>query len=166
MYEALAYNSDLRIAAARIDVAAASVRAASSPLWPQIQFLARGGGEMGGDASGLQGAGFFASWELDFWGRVRAEKAASQQAYESARLDAAYARQSIAALVAKSWVLAVEARLDRQLARDMLIASEQNTALIVERQRVGIGDEYDVALAQANVAVVPRHGAQPRPRRT
>jgi len=151
VYEALAYNADLRIAAARIDVAAASVRAASSPLWPQIQFIGRGGGEMGGDASGLQGAGFFASWELDFWGRVRAERAASQQAYESARLDTAYARQSIAALVAKSWVLAVEARLGRQLARDMLVASEQNTALIVERQRVGIGDEYDVALAQANI---------------
>ena len=33
-----------------------------------------------------------------------------------------------------------------------------------DRLRIGRGDEYDVALAQANVATLPRHGAQPRPR--
>ena len=48
----------------------------------------------------------------------------------------------------------------------MVASSEQLVSLARDRQRVGSGDEYDVALAQANVATLPRHGAQPRARRT
>jgi multidrug efflux system outer membrane protein len=149
--EALAYNTDLRMAAARVDVAAAYVRAAGSPLWPQVNLLARGGGHMGGDSSGLQGVGLFASWELDVWGRVRSEKAAAEMNYESARLDAEYARQSVVALVVKAWVLAIEARLARALTENMQGAAEQLATLAGDRLRVGVGDEYDLSLAQANV---------------
>jgi len=149
--EALAYNTDLRTAAARVDLAAAYVRAASSPIWPQVNLLARGGGKMGGDSTGLQGVGLFASWELDLWGRVRAEKAGAEMQYESARLDAEYARQSVAALVAKAWVIAIEARLEKARTDEMLKAAEQLASLARDRLRVGIGDEYEVALAQANV---------------
>lgn len=149
--EALAYNTDLRVAATRVELAAAYLQAASSPAWPQVNAVARGGGKMGGDASGLQGVGLFASWELDLWGRVRAEKVASEEQYESARLDSQYARQSVTALVVKAWVLAIEARLAKARADEMLAVSEQLTSLGRDRLRVGVGDEYDVALAQANV---------------
>jgi hypothetical protein len=70
--EAVGYNADLRIAAARVDAAVAYLAAAKSPAWPQVNLVARGGGEMSGDSSGLSGVGLFASWELDLWGRVRA----------------------------------------------------------------------------------------------
>src|SRR5207344_1195110 len=105
--EAIAYNADLRIAAARVDAAAGYLAAASSPIWPQVNLVARGGGKMSGDSSGLSGVGLFASWELDLWGRVRAEKTAAEMQYEATLLDVEYARQSIAALVAKAWVLAI-----------------------------------------------------------
>ncbi len=149
--EALAYNTDLRTAAARVDLAAAYLRAAASPLYPQVNLMARGGGQMGGDTSGLQGVGLFATWELDLWGRVRAEKTASEVQYESAQLDAAYARQSIAAMVTKAWVLAIEARLAKAQAEEMQKSSEQLASLSGDRLRVGSGDEYEVAVAQANV---------------
>src|SRR5271155_4472516 len=149
--EALAYNSDLRLAAARVDVAAGYLQAAGSPLWPQVNLVARGGGKMGGDASGLQGLGLFASWELDVWGRVRAEKAATEMQYNAARLDAEYARQSVAALVAKGWLLAIEARLAKGRSEEMQRSAEQLASLTRDRLRVGVGDEYDVAVAQANV---------------
>src|SRR5499427_7366685 len=149
--EAIAYNADLRIAAARVDVAAASLAAAQSPAWPQVNLLARGGGKMSGDSTGLQGVGLFASWELDLWGRVRAEARASSYQYESAKLDAEYARQSLAALVVKAWVLAVESRLQKAQAEASLKAAEELASLTRDRLRVGSGDEYAVALAQANV---------------
>ena len=114
--EALAYNSDLRLAAARVEQAVAYLSAAKSPLWPQVNLMARGGGKMSGDSSGLEGVGLFASWELDLWGRVRAVTRSTELQYESAQLDAEFARQSIAALTAKGWVLAVEARLAREQA--------------------------------------------------
>ncbi len=149
--EALAYNSDLRIAASRVDAAAAYLAAAESPLWPQVNLVARGGGKMSGDSSGLQGVGLFASWELDLWGRVRAVTRATEMQYESAQLDAEFARQSIAALTAKGWILAVEARLSKAQGEAMLKASQQLASLARDRLRVGNGDEYDVAVAQANV---------------
>lgn len=149
--EGLAYNTDLRLAAARVESAEAYLRVAGSPLWPQVNLVARGGGKMGGDSTGLQGVGLFASWELDLWGRVRAERAAAEGQYESARLDAEYARQSIAALVAKAWVLAIEARLAKARAEQMQAAAMQLVAFARDRLRVGAGDDFDVALAQANV---------------
>jgi outer membrane protein, multidrug efflux system len=149
--EAIAYNADLRIAVSRVDIAAAYLAGAKSPLWPQVNLLGRGGGKMSGDSSGLSGLGLFASWELDLWGRVRATVRSTELQYESTALDAEYARQSIAALVVKGWVLAVESRLQRAQAEAALKSSEELASLARDRLRVGNGDEYDVAVAQANV---------------
>jgi outer membrane protein TolC len=98
--EALANNPDLGVAAARIEQAAGFVKASGATLYPQVSLMARGGGRMSGDSSGLEGAGVFATWELDLWGRVRAERQTARLQYDSTALDAEYARQSIAALVA------------------------------------------------------------------
>jgi NodT family efflux transporter outer membrane factor (OMF) lipoprotein len=149
--EAMAYNADLRVAQARVEQAAAYLKASGATLYPQVNLLARGGGKMS-DSSGLSGFGFFASWELDLWGRVRAGQAFAQQQYEAAQLDAEYARQSIAALVAKGWFLATEARLQKAQAQAMAESSGQLVSLAQDRLRVGRGDEYDVTLAQINVA--------------
>jgi NodT family efflux transporter outer membrane factor (OMF) lipoprotein len=106
---------------------------------------------MGGDSSGLQGVGLFADWELDLWGRVRSERAATTAGYESAVADAEYARQSVAALVAKSYFLATEAALQQKLAQDMVASAQQLATLADQRQRVGRGDGYDLAIARASV---------------
>ena len=67
-------------------------------------------------------------------------------------LDAEYARQSIAALSAKGWILAIEARMQTGASRARCCARRSSLlALARDRLRVGIGGEYDVALAQANV---------------
>jgi NodT family efflux transporter outer membrane factor (OMF) lipoprotein len=148
--EAMAYNPDLRVAATRVEVAAEYVDIADSTLYPQVNLLARGGGQTGGDASGIQGVGLYADWELDLWGRVRSERAAAAASYESVVADTEYARQSVAALVAKSYFLAVEASLQLGLAEQMVASADQLAALAEQRQRVGKGDGYDAALARAN----------------
>jgi len=150
--EALAYNVDLQSAAARVESAAASVKAAGATLYPQVHLLARGGGAMSGDSSGLEGVGIFANWELDVWGRVRAGRALTQEQYGASELDRLYARQSLAALVAKSWFLATEARLQKAVADEMSAAAARSVALALHRQRIGVGDEYDVTLARASLA--------------
>ena len=149
--EALAYNTDLQMAAARVEQAAAYAKLAGATIYPAVNLLARGGGKLGGDQSGLSGVGLFANWELDIWGRARAERTAGLQAYEAAVADAEYARQSIAATAAKSWMLAIEARLQQQIAAEIVRSSELTVGLAGDRLRVGAGDEYDVTLAQANL---------------
>jgi NodT family efflux transporter outer membrane factor (OMF) lipoprotein len=148
--EALAFNPDLMVAAARVEQAAGYVKLSGATLYPQVNLL--GTGSLGQDSSGVQGVGVFLNWELDLWGRIRAGRAASQDQYVSAELDAEYARQSLAALVAKGWFLATEARLQRAIAADMAAAAERQLGLAQDRQRVGVGDEYDVAQARASLA--------------
>ena len=149
--EAMANNLDLRVAAARVQVASEYVKLADATLYPQVNVLARGGGKMGGDATGLQGVGLFADWELDLWGRLRAERAATAAGYESVVADTEYARQSVAALVAKAYFLAVEATLQLRLAEDTVATSQRLVSLAEQRQNIGKGDGYDTSLARASL---------------
>ena len=149
--EAMAHNADLRVAAARVEAAAASARVAGAAIWPSVAIQGRGGGSMSGDNSGIQGLGLFASWEADLWGRVRSERYAAQATYEAATLDAAYARESIAALVAKSWILAREATLQRGIAEGMVDSSKALAGLAGDRLRIGKGNEAEMVEAEANI---------------
>jgi NodT family efflux transporter outer membrane factor (OMF) lipoprotein len=96
--------------------------------------------------------GIFASWELDLWGRVRSGREAARLQLLSAELSTAYAQQSLSAMVAKSWFVASEARLQKAVADDMVAAAEKLVKLARERQRVGVGNEYDVSVAEASLA--------------
>lgn len=152
--EALAHNTDLQVAAARVAQARGYARAAGAAIYPSVSLLARGGGQLSGDDSGLSGLLVSASWELDLWGRVRAGRAAARAQYASAESDLEYARQSLAALVAKSWFLATEARLQKGIADDMVRSSEQLVDLARQRLKVGAGNDYDVAVAEASLGGV------------
>jgi NodT family efflux transporter outer membrane factor (OMF) lipoprotein len=148
--EAIAYNPDLQISAARVEAAEASARAAGAALYPQVNLAGHGGGKGGGDGSGVQLIGLFASWEIDLWGKLRAQRAAATAQYESTALDAAYARESIAALVAKSWFLAREAAVQRAIAGDMIQSANALTDLSRDRVRIGKSDELEVSQAEAS----------------
>ena len=148
--EALVFNPDLRVAAARVEQAAGYVKSSGATLYPQVNLL--GTGSLGQDSSGVQGIGLFANWEIDLWARIRSGREGMRNQYSSTDLDAEYARQSLAALVAKSWFLATEARQQKAIADDMATAAERQLGLAQDRLRVGIGNDYDVSLARAAMA--------------
>jgi len=147
--DALAHNADSRVGATRVDQARLHARLAGAQLGPSVDLLARGGGKLSGDGSGLQGGVLTASWELDLWGRVRAGRAAALASAAGAQADYEYARQSIAALVVKSWVLLTEAGLQLQAAKETVRASDELIRLADKRLTVGAGDEQELATAKA-----------------
>ena len=147
--EAIAHNADLRVAAARVEQAVLYARLAGAKLYPSVDLLARGGGKMSGDGSGLQGGVLSVNWELDLWGRVRYGRAAAAADAASAQSDFEFGRQSIAALVAKSWFLATEAGLQAEIARGTLRDDEELVRLAETRSRVGVGNDEDVFVARA-----------------
>ena len=148
--EALTYNANLRVSAARVEQAAAYVRVAGGELYPAASFLARPGGKLGGDGSGLKGWLVSASWEVDLWGRVRYGARAAQDQYASAVADAQYARQSIAALVVKAWFGAIEAQQQYELALEMVRHANELQGLAQQRLRIGGGTEIDVGNAEVS----------------
>ena len=133
--EAIAHNADLRVGATRVEQAQLHAKLAGAKLYPSVDLLARGGGKLSGDGSGIQGGVLTATWELDLWGRVRYGRAASAAQAASAEADFEYARQSIAALVAKSWFLATEAGLQIEAARETIRANEELVRLADDRTR-------------------------------
>jgi multidrug efflux system outer membrane protein len=148
--EALAYNADLQVAAARVEQAAGYVKVANASLLPSLGALALGGGKSGG-SGGLDGIWLNASLELDIWGRVRYGGAAAEEQSAAAAADYAYARQSLAATVAKAWFTAVEAGLQRAIAQEALRSAQALLRVAEERLRVGNGNEQAVAEARAGV---------------
>jgi len=149
--EAIANNADLRVGAARVEEAMLYAKLAGARLYPSVDLLGRAGLKMSGDNSGLQGALLTATWELDLWGRVRYGRAAAAADAESAQADFVYARESIAALVAKSWFLATEAGLQAEQARQTITEGESLVRLSQDRSRVGAGNDEDVYVARASL---------------
>jgi multidrug efflux system outer membrane protein len=149
--EAIAHNADLRVGAARVEQAQLHAKLAGARLWPAADLLARGGGKLSGDGSGLQGGVLSVTWEVDLWGRVRYGRAASAAQAAAAAADFEYAQQSIAALVAKSWFLAIEASLQADAARETIRANEELVRLSDDRARIGVGNQADVYSARATV---------------
>ena len=149
--EALAHNANLQAAAARVSQAEAYLGIARGGLYPTVAALGRAGGDMGGDASGLEGGIVTASWELDIWGRVRYERRALEAQYVATALELEFAQQSLAGLVAKSWFLATEAVLQREIALSMVDIATGLLGLAEERLRIGIGSEFEVVSARASI---------------
>ena len=147
--EALAYNADLQVSAARVERAAAYVRVASASLLPTVGVAGLAGGKSGG-SGGLDGIWLNASLELDIWGRVRYGQVAAEEQAAAFAVDYAYARQSLAATVAKSWFLAIEAGLQRAIAQDAVRAADLLLRIAQDRLRIGNGNEQAVAEARAS----------------
>jgi NodT family efflux transporter outer membrane factor (OMF) lipoprotein len=151
--EALAYNADLQVAAARVEQAAGALQVAGAPMLPSLVVPGTYSGKSGG-GGGLNALFLNASLELDVWGRLRYGEAAARSQSDAAQADFAYARQSLAAMVARSWFLAIEAGLQRVLVEDALRAALELQRVAQERLRVGVGNDQAVAEAAANVGGV------------
>jgi outer membrane protein, multidrug efflux system len=148
--EALRHNADLQVAAARVAQAAGMLQVASGSLLPAVGIPGTYSGKSG-SGGGLNALFLNASLELDVWGRLRYGEAAAQAQSEATQADFAYARQSLAAMVAKGWYLAIEAGLQRALAEEALRAAQELHRVAGERYRIGVGDEQAVAEAAASV---------------
>lgn len=151
--EALRRNPDLRAAAARVEQSAAYAEIAQAQLLPSLSLFGTGGVKnSGGDmGSALSGAMLAVSWEPDLWGRLRYGRNAANEDYASAQADYEFARQSMAAQVARSWFLATETRLQLAAAQEMVKSSGELVRLSEDRQRIGSGSNRDVSLSRANL---------------
>lgn len=152
--EALVANPDLRVASARMRQSGELLVQARAALIPWVGIGGTGGIKEsggGGDAtSAMQGIVAAASWELDLWGRVRYARNAAAEDNVSAQADYEFARQSIAAAVARAWFTAIQLTEQARLAGQMFESSSQLASLAGDRERVGAGTDVDSAMARAN----------------
>jgi outer membrane protein, multidrug efflux system len=157
--EAVANNRDLQAAVTQIEVANNIVTQAHSQLLPVIAFTgaasvmgrfnqknALGQRKGHNDSSSALGG---VSWEVDLWGRVRSQTAAAKESAASTRNTVLYARQSLAAMVAKVWYLATYTKMLEGFAGLNVRLNQQNLEVVKVQRAVGEVDDIQVDGAQA-----------------
>lgn len=156
--QALAHNTSLQLAAARLAQARALLKSADANRAPQLGANA-GASRQGGDAARAAGtagtvytAGLSASYEVDVMGRLsKASQAAAQDAKASEALLAS-ARLLVQADVAQTYFALRALDAERALVRET-VAAYQDTLKLTER-RYAAGDiaELDVVRVRTEVA--------------
>ncbi len=151
--EAVEGNPDLQMVAAKVDAVRQSVGVVSARLKPMVGAQVGGSTIRDQDQPTSYEAGSVvvgASWELDIWGKVRAQKASAVAQSQAATLQYAWARQSLAALTARAWYLAVETRQLVELNQSSVSIYGELLNLVTLRRAAGKVSDLDVAEATAN----------------
>jgi NodT family efflux transporter outer membrane factor (OMF) lipoprotein len=100
----------------------------------------------------IYGTGIGASWELDVWGRVRSKKAAAQSDSLALEADYEFARQSLAAQVARAYFSAIEAAQQADNARETLTLYEDYLKLTDVRKQQGFASDFELAQVKSRTA--------------
>ena len=154
---ALEHNRDLRVAVARVDEARALAGIARAERFPTVDLAAQRAASL--TPADLSGSGrqlnsqrydvnlAVASFELDFWGRVKSLDDAGRANF----LASDYARQafrlSLIADVANAWLSLLELGERRDLAQATLKSREETRMLIARRRDVGLAGDLDTLQA-------------------
>ncbi|PZO90503.1 MAG: RND transporter [Sphingomonas sanxanigenens] len=156
---ALKNNRDIRIATARVAEARAAWRIEGSALYPELNAV--GAGTRGRSMINLPGLGaqaydvkqvtaqLSASWEIDFWGRLRNLNDAARNQY----LATEEARRAVAtdliAQVANGYLLEREYEEREEIARRTITSREESLRILRRRYEVGSGSKLEMTQAQA-----------------
>ncbi len=146
--EAIANNTNLRVAAARVEVAQQSVTVVGAGMLPQVGAQLGARSTYDRDAGSAHGSyvGYVGvAWEIDVWGRLRAQTDSAAYGARAAAADYAWARESLAALVAKSWYLCIETRQLLTLAEQAVQVYVELLKLVNVRRAAGKDSDLNVA---------------------
>ena len=181
---ALAYNSDLRVAAMRVEEARAAAGLQRATTLPMIGLSAQGvraRTELPLDQIDLSNAGLppplavplenalhqaererilstysagviMPSYEIDFWGKVRAMDQAARDRYLASAEAQQSFRTALLALVTDSWLQGLELQERLQLARQTLANSEESHRIMRRRKEVGLISDMELRQTETLVA--------------
>ena len=152
--EAQLNNKNLQAAAAGVDEARALARQAGAAVTPSVGLSAGGqrSGIVDGGSDGALSIGLEASWEADVWGRVKSGQQAAAESAKAAEADYRYTQHSIAAAVARSYLVSIEAQLQENLAEETVKTLTELNRIVQVQADNGLASQQDVSLARADLA--------------
>src|SRR5216110_1852283 len=93
-----------------------------------------------------------AAWEADVWGRIRSKKAAAKAESGALEADYEFARQSLAAAVARAYFSTIEASQQEANAQETLDLYQEYSKLTDVRKQQGFASDFDVAQIKSRTA--------------
>ncbi|EFK10750.1 outer membrane efflux protein OprM [delta proteobacterium NaphS2] len=163
---ALDNNLDLRLAALNVERAQALYGVQRAELFPAIN--AQGSESKQRTPADLESTGEstntsrydvnlgVASWEIDFFGRIRSLEEQALQEYLASEQGRRSAQIALVAEVARIYLTLAADRSRLDLARSTLLSQEANYRLIKRRFELGLGTELDLRQAQTRVDTARR----------
>lgn len=154
--QALANNQDIAASAARLEQAWAMARMVGASRWPTVsasldasrQDRIGGRAETAGTNFAL---GLTASYEVDLWGGLQAERESAVLTAVASELDATTVALTVSAETATAWITMQSLRQQLAIAMSDLDSAQRVSALV--RARVQEGLESPLALAQQETLV-------------
>jgi NodT family efflux transporter outer membrane factor (OMF) lipoprotein len=159
---AAARNLDLAQSAARLEQARAQLKGARAGWMPQLSANGRGSQEFASDFPDDQqyNLGADASWELDLFGRIGSEVAASEADLAAAGYSLADLQRLVTGQVALATIQARATALQLAIARDTLAFQDENLQIARWRVQAGLVSSLDVEQARtqraATAASIPQ----------
>jgi NodT family efflux transporter outer membrane factor (OMF) lipoprotein len=164
---ALTDNLDLKLASSRLQQSRAVRQVITADRYPHTAATGSSGrernsgeglsdpsGKNGDSAFNLWDAGFSASWELDFWGRVRRETEAADATLEVAENDRRGVLLSVLAETAQDYIQLRGVQNTRAVTEQNLDVARHSLKLSQLRLADGVATDLDVAEAAAQVAAI------------
>ena len=90
----------------------------------------------------VYGLGLGAAWEADVWGRVRSKKAAAQAESDALAADYEFARQSLAAAVARAYFSTIEAAQQAANAQETIELLQRSSETRRRAQGAGFRERF------------------------
>lgn len=151
--EVLRNNLDLHLAATRVEVAAGIATQAHAQLLPSVvaQSSAKVSGRFEGQRFNTSGIFAVASWEVDVWGKLRNQSAAARENYQATETEVRFARESLAALAAKTWYLVTYTRQLQQVAQEGITVYQGIVDVVQVKESFGELPQQNVFLARADL---------------
>ncbi|WP_130908217.1 efflux transporter outer membrane subunit [Pseudomonas sp. Sample_16] len=164
---ALTDNLDLKLASSRLQQSRAVRQVVTADRYPTTavgggyarkrnsgEGLMDPSGNNGNAAFNLWDGGFSASWELDFWGRVRRETEAADATLEVAENDRRGVLLSVLADTAQNYIQLRGVQNTRAVTEQNLDVARHSLKLSQLRLADGVATDLDVAEAAAQVAAI------------
>lgn|SRR5690554_1559232 len=151
---AVARNLDLAQSAARVDQARAQLRGARAGYFPQVSASGSVGRDIGDLArDDLQfSLGADANWEVDLFGSIGADVAASRADLAAAGYSLADLQRLITGQVALATIQARATAVQLAVARDTLLIQDENLQIARWRVEAGLVSSLDVEQARSQRA--------------
>ena len=161
---ALAENTDLRVAVARVIEAEASLRSANSTLWPQIDYSASasksetafnlpGQGLISVDATNYT-ASLGLSYQIDLFGKLKRSRQSAWASLLAQEAAAETVMHSVVAAVVRARVQVATLERSLAVAKDIRTSWGQTLEIVERRYRSGLVRAMDLHLARENYASV------------
>ncbi|WP_339533072.1 efflux transporter outer membrane subunit [Pseudomonas mucidolens] len=164
---ALDDNLDLKLASSRLQQSRALRQVTTAERYPNVDAGADYGrkrnsakglndpsGHNGHSAFNLWDAGFSASWELDFWGRVKRQTEAADATLQVAENDRRAVLLSVLAETAQDYIQLRGVQNTRSVTEQNLDVARHSLKLSKLRLGDGVATDLDVAEAAAQVAAI------------